>query len=153
LLPLLLPLRLLLLRPTPAPKPARRKLSSPLPLRPRLPPPPTIPSRSADRLPAILREDIAPPAPRELSDLPNPPEYDCDTSGWFPARLSSSSMEDTRERAGPLAIEKDVERSPEKAPPGLSLMRADSGRLPSWKNSSGVSFGDCSTDATGAGRC
>ena len=32
-------------------------------------------------------------------------------------------------------------------------MRPDCGRLGSWKNSRGVSFGDCRTDATGAGRC
>lgn len=60
-------------------------------------------------------------------------------------------MEDTRERGGLLEREKEVGRSPEKAVPGLSLMRAGGGRFVSWKNSSGVSFGDARTEDTGAG--
>lgn len=75
----------------------RRRLSlSPL-LLPR-------PSRSPDLLPVIRRDEMGLSPPIEDSDLPNPPEREWDTSGCCPfATLrSSSSIEETRDRAGAL---------------------------------------------------
>lgn len=101
----LLAVQLLLLPPPACPPPRvllllllrRRRLSlSPL-LLPR-------PSRSPDLLPVIRRDEMGLSPPIEDSDLPNPPEREWDTSGCCPfATLrSSSSIEETRDRAGAL---------------------------------------------------